>query len=241
METQSLWWSLSRHKLVALLTFLLVAAIAVAAAYTPKNRYSSSTTLSAMPVTSTSSGSFNPAFYSYLIPSLQAQATSKQLKATVRQKLAAQVGNASWTVTTSLEPGTGVLHLSATSRDQDIVAPVANATADALRADQPATGPLAVAVIDPATRPSSPSSPARMVILLSGLGIGVILALFAAMVAGARGRRRSEVRARDNRTESTPPTDGRHPTEPLPLDPARSHATGQGEPVTVVSRASSSR
>lgn len=240
METQSLWWSLSRHKLTALLTFLVVAALSVAAAYTPKNRYSSSTTLSLSPVTTGSSGSFSPPFYNFLIPTLQAQATSRQLKATVRQKLAAQVGGDSWTVSTILEPGTGVLHLSATSRDQDIVAPVANATADALRAAQPATGPLTVAVIDPATRPSSPSSPARLVILLSGLGIGVILALFAAMLAGARSRRRLAARATDSRGDVTPAADGRQPLEPAGREPTRTYAAG-GEPVTVASRASSSR
>jgi capsular polysaccharide biosynthesis protein len=179
----------------AALTFLLVAVPAALAAFVPTDRYEASATVGVRP-DSTAAGSWQLA--SFLLPSVQADATSRRLRADVLARVAGEVPEgAVWTVETGVEPGTGVLDVTVTSTDREVVAPVADTYARTLVAAYLTDPALDLRLIDSAEPPSGPSSPDRALILATGLALGLLLSALVALLLhrGRRGPGRDELAA----------------------------------------------
>ena len=195
MESRSLWRSLRRHWLVEVLIVAVAVAIAAAAAFLPTPKYQATTTVVVGPAVvdnQVPSGATDSV--TFYMPALRAQVQGDAYRAAARAALDLP-GGVSWTSTSTIEPASGVLHITISSTDRAVVAPLANAYADRLSKGIPGQAALVVSVLDTATRPSSSFSPDRPVLLVLGAGLGVVLALLLAALLGpgraAAGARRS--------------------------------------------------
>lgn len=160
----------------------------MAAAFLPAPLYEASTTVLVQPDPERAQFSTVQAV-EFVMPSLVAVVESRSLEVEARQELPPTLRSAGAGITAEVEPGTGVLHVSAVSSRREVVAPLADAAADVLARRQPASGLFTLDVIDPARPPDRPFSPARVAILLSGSVLGLFAAVAAALtMAAVRGR-----------------------------------------------------
>jgi capsular exopolysaccharide synthesis family protein len=88
----------------------------------------------------------------------------------------------------SFEPGTAIVRITAESTEPGAAAAAANAAAREAIA-RPVSSHMKLGFLAPSEIPRSPASPQRVPILLGSVVIGAILALFAAIAAGALRRR----------------------------------------------------
>ena len=122
----------------------------------------------------------------FMIPALQARVESRGL----HQALAATVARGNdFGVAAVASPGSGVVRIVVRSTDQEAVAPIANEVAVRLQQPSPDAGVLVVVPLDAAVRPAAPVAPATAPLLLSGLVLGLIAAVFAALAAQSVSRR----------------------------------------------------
>jgi len=125
----------------------------------------------------------------FLIPALEARVESRSL----HQAVAATVtrGRAGdFRVNALTNPGSGVIRIVVRGTDQELVAPIANNVATRLQQPSQEAGVLVVSLLDPAVRPPVPVAPATVPMLLSGLVLGLIAAVFGALAAQSLSRRR---------------------------------------------------
>ena len=188
MQLSDLLRSLRRHRLPALLAFSAFLAVSVAAAFLPAPLYRASTTMLVQPDPDQAQISTVQAV-EFVMPSLVAVVDSRSLEADARAELAPALRNATADISAEVEPGTGVLHVSAISSRREVVAPLADAAATVLARRQPASGLFMLDVIDPARPPDRPFSPAKLAILVSGSVLGLFGAVATALTMTAvRGR-----------------------------------------------------
>lgn len=191
MELSALWRALVRRRWVALAVFAVVFLFTVRAALTPPDQYRADATISVQPPINGDTYAGLQLVH-FLIPTLETQLFTPAMGPRVARALDTTPEELpGHSVATSVEPGTGLMFLSVTSTDPQAVAPLANAYAQALIDAQPADFPLNISVISRAQDPSTPSGPARTVMLVTGTTFGVVLAVIAALLAQAFfGRRR---------------------------------------------------
>lgn len=184
MESRSLWRSLRRNWIVEVVVVLIVLGIAAAAAFVPSPKYRATTTVVVSPSAvggAVPTGATDVVTFS--MPALRALVTTSTYQAQARSALGI-AGGTTWSTSTTVEPDSGVLHISVESTSRGVVAPVANDYAGRLARGIPGQPALSVAVLDRATRPSSSFSPDRPVLLVLGAGLGVVLALLLAALLG---------------------------------------------------------
>jgi Mrp family chromosome partitioning ATPase/capsular polysaccharide biosynthesis protein len=180
--------AIARHWFVAFAVFALCLGASAYLALSPADRYEATATMLVEPSDTSTVG--DVAVVNFLMPALQVQlgtASTAQRAAGLVSGPARDVGVG---IGSSVDPGTGILRVTATGANRSAVAAWANAYARALVVEQSPTGPLAVRVIDPATAPDAPSGPARTSTLVSGGVLALILGLAAALIAYAIGQRR---------------------------------------------------
>jgi succinoglycan biosynthesis transport protein ExoP len=199
--------ALRRHRWVAGLVFVAVVALASAAAFLPKDRYTATTTIVALP--SQDINAFS-AVTQVLIPTLATAAQSASVERAVRTSYEPPLSEADVTLTARPDAGTGVLQISAESPDRTAVAPYANSAAFALltTSGRGLTG-VRLQVLDRAVDPTAPSGPPRVAILLGGL----VLAAFAGLVAALLAR---ALAARGQLVDDVPRRTGVHVLGELP-------------------------
>lgn len=188
MQLNDLFRALRRHRIPALLAFTAFFAVSVAAAFLPSPLYRASTTTLVQPDPERAQVSTVQAV-EFVMPSLVAVVESRSLESEAREELSPALRTAAADIGAEVEPGTGVLHVFATSSRRDVVAPLADAAAAVLARRQPASGLFMLDVIDPARPPDSSFSPAKLAILLSGSVLGLFGAVATALAMSAlRGR-----------------------------------------------------
>ncbi|MBK5305566.1 MAG: CpsD/CapB family tyrosine-protein kinase [Frankiaceae bacterium] len=183
MTLTDLLQALRRHRWIAASTFVAVLLLAAAAAFLPKDRFTATTTIVALP-----SADINAfaAVAQILIPTLAATAESDAVEQAVRGSYASPLSEADVILTAQPDAGTGVLQISAESPDRTVVAGYANSAAFALltRHARGLTG-VRLQVLDRAVDPTAPSGPPRIAILLGGLVLATFAGLVAALLARA--------------------------------------------------------
>lgn len=192
--------SLTRHWLVALVTFSVCLALGAAAAFVPEKSYEATSTVSVEPTTG-QQASAGVQTINFLIPSFIERVESRPFRDRVAEDLPPAVAGAPVSVTGSAESGTGVIAITVGSTDRAATAAWANGLAEALLAEgEPAEAPpapppspgstttttvqvLSLTVINPASVPSTPSSPQVVPLLLGSALLGAIAALFTSQLA----------------------------------------------------------
>lgn len=157
-----------------------LAAAATLALFSPKH-YEATATVAVKPRSAS-----GVELVEFMIPALEARVESRGL----HQALAATVGRGSdFGVDAVVNPGSGVVRIVVRGTDQEAVAPIANDVAVRLQQPSPDAGVLVVTPLDAAARPAVPVAPATAPLLLSGLVLGLITAVFAALAAQSVSRR----------------------------------------------------
>jgi Mrp family chromosome partitioning ATPase len=189
VELGHFWRAVARQWL--LVALILAAAVASSAylAYSPADEYQATTTVLVEPKDSSNLGNFGAV--SYVLPELQVQLTSAAVTSAAAAALGPRLRDTPVGVGSTVEPGTGIMLITATSVDRSAVAPWSNAYAQALRDNQPPRSPLRLTIANPALPPEAPSGPARASTLVSGSVLGLIAAVLAALLADSLRRRRA--------------------------------------------------
>lgn len=176
--------SLRRNWLVAIGVCCIVLAGGVAAAYLPAKRYKASAILLAQPAGVKDFNSISIASIQFLLPALSEQVKSDTFKAALEAQLPPAAQRVD--VSASVEPGTGVVRVTATGRNPVAAQIVANAAAEKLIAER--LSPLVkISVLNRAAVPTSPASPRKAEILFAAF----VLALIAGAAAGLAAARQS--------------------------------------------------
>ncbi|HET8587177.1 MAG TPA: Wzz/FepE/Etk N-terminal domain-containing protein, partial [Candidatus Limnocylindria bacterium] len=182
---------LRRQWLVAALTFVVVLAIGIAAAYLPAERWRSSATVIVQPRSQQALQFGDALATEYLIPAVVRQVQADSFQNEIENEVRAQLGNApvqSYDLTATNEPGTGIVTVDATSVQRQVPQVAANLATRRL-VDHPISPIVQVIVLDPAQPPKSASAALRVPLLFGTLVIGFILAVVAAVAAGTLRRR----------------------------------------------------
>jgi len=198
MDLSELVHIIRRYWVVAFASFLAVSIVGAAAAFLPANRYEATATLLGQPNPNQLQFSSVQAVQ-FVLPGLAKQVESPSFTEDVRKGLPVALRNADTGVTSTADPGSGVVRITVESTSQNAAAPAANALAAKLIVNNPSSDLLKLTVIDKARRPTAPSSPVRLPILLGTFVLALIAALFAAIVTNALRRRfdrASEIRSR---------------------------------------------
>lgn len=188
MELTHLVKIVTRRWALALAAFLVVLALGAAAAFLPAERYTGTSTLLVQPLQGTADFG-QVQLVEFLIPSLTRQVESEPFRETVDRSLPPSAQSVDYTVTAGREPGTGILEISIESTQRAAVATIANRYAETLVENHAATETLAISVIAPAVDPSSPSAPAKTIILLGAGALGLLAAVFVPLAEHALRRR----------------------------------------------------
>jgi capsular exopolysaccharide synthesis family protein len=196
MEIRQLIRDVRRNLVVALAAFILGVIAGGAAAFVPSKHYTSSTLVAVMASTNSivSQGGNVGSIISIVAPQLPAEATAATNIARARNNVPEPYRSIGASVDATVDSGTFIVTISATSTSKVAAAEYANAVAKRLIAYQPppSESPYELRQLSPATPPSSPSNP-RTPILLGAAAFGVILGIFAAMWAAGVRRRLSRV------------------------------------------------
>jgi len=195
MEIRQLIRDVRRNLVVALAAFVLCVLAGAAAAFLPAKHYSTSTLVAVQPATESTLGNSNPgAIISLIAPQLPAEATSAPNLAAARTHVPPPYQAVGASVDATVDPGTFIVTITATSTSKVAARDFANAVAKQLISYQPkpAESGYQLNQLGLAPTPSSPSNP-RTPILLGAAAFGVILGIFAAMWAAGVRRRLSRV------------------------------------------------
>lgn len=177
------WW-------LALLVSCGVVAAGVAAAYVPAKRFQASTTLLAQPATASDFNSTSIALIQFLLPAIPEQVKSQGFHAKLDSRLPVEMRNVD--LSASVEPGTGVIRITANDRKPRTAALVAN-TAAATVVDERISPALNISILNPARIPTAPASPRKKEILAAAAVLAILAGIGAALVAaGIRGSSRPD-------------------------------------------------
>ncbi len=196
MEIRQLIRDVRRNLPVALAAFVLCVVAGAAAAFLPAKHYTATTLIAVQPApnASVSGGSNVGGLIAIVAPQLPAEATAASNLARATLNVPQPYRSIGATVTATVDPGTFIVTISATSTNKVAASKYANAVAARLIYIQqpPAESGYTLNQLSPATPPTSPSNP-RTPILLGAAAFGVILGIFAAMWAAGIRRRLSRV------------------------------------------------
>ncbi len=194
MEIRQLIRDVRHNLVVALAAFVLCLVIGGTAAFLPAKQYQASTLLTIAPAPGFVSNSNAGAVISIVGPQLPAEATSSTILDRATAKVPEPYRSDGASVDATIDPGTFIITIKATSKSKVAASKFANSVAIQLIAHQPrpAESGYVVSQLAPAVPPSSPSNP-RTPILLGAGAFGVIVGIFAAMWAAGVRRRLSRV------------------------------------------------
>lgn len=188
MELSGLLLALRRHWIIALLAVTGFVSIGWASAFLPPDRYSGTAVLFAQPSAGQSDYNSIQAVQ-FLLPGLAEQAEVRTLTESARKRLPTSLARVDGEFSAVVEPNSSILRISAESQSKAFVAPAANALADELVKQNPATDLLRLSFLDRARSPISPSGPARLPVFAGSLMLGLIAGVLGAVGADAIQRR----------------------------------------------------
>ena len=169
-----------RRRWIVLLVFALVANAIAAGLILADREYTASARIAATPQELSSS----PASYEDLLGTVADVAHSWP----VLEEVADEVGGRSADdlrddVEGEVVPGTVIIQVSVTDTDAERAAEIANEIVALLPAHDPSSGSFEYSVTEEAVVPDDPSSPNVPVTMLAGLGLGLVIAVAAAVTA----------------------------------------------------------
>jgi len=217
MEIRQLIRDVRRNLVVALAAFVVCVAVGGAAAFLPAKHYAASTLVAVQPANNSTIGTGGDpsAVISIIAPQLPAEATSATNLAIASGNVPEPYRSIGASVAATVDPGTFIVTITATSTNKVAASKFANAVAKRLISYQPSPAESGYQLnqLSPAVPPTSPSNP-RTPILLGAAAFGVILGVFAAMWAAGVRRRLSRVTEVKERIGAT--VLGEIPRVPLP-------------------------
>jgi hypothetical protein len=175
MESASLPRALQRHQTTAWVTFVFIATMTLLGAFLPQERYEATSIVAVQPANE----GVTTGLLDFLIPSLEAKVRGSALAAAVDRTLPLPVRNANREVSTFVSARSGVMSINVVSDTRQASVTLANTYARFLATRNLGTPALRVLVIDSATGARQTTS--RSTLILSGLGLGVILAPLVAL------------------------------------------------------------
>jgi capsular polysaccharide biosynthesis protein len=186
LEIIDLARALRRFWALALAVLILFLALGGAAAFLPAKKYTSTSILIANPTDANLDITDFDAVRA-LLPSLIETVDTDAFENEVKGELDRPV-RGDLDIEATIQPGTLVVHMSATHTVPAVAKEMSEAAADQFL-NQAITPIVAFDVVDPATLPREPSSPLKGPIMLGAGMLGVIAALFSAIGANVLRRR----------------------------------------------------
>ncbi len=182
MEPTGVRVALRRHWLLALLVFGLCVVPATAAGVLPAKSYTATAVVSVAPGTDPNGNGVSIA--NFLIPSYVQRVESDPFRAALTRQLPPEAASTPVKLTASNNFGTGLINISAQSHRPDVAALWATQAATTLAQQESASGSaLVFSVLQPASVPSSPTSPKPIPLIIGGIVLGILMAIGSAIVA----------------------------------------------------------
>ena len=187
MDIRDFLTTIGRQRVAFVLVLGVFVAIGIAGALFRANRYEASATIIGVPPKGRAD--FNSVqAVQFLLPTIVKDVSTVTFRNLVRNNLPFGASLAGVSIDAVLEQGTGILQLKAPSKYRAVVVPVANEAAHTLVLQQ-LTPSLELKILDPAHRATSTSAKLRGPILISSIALGLIFAVFTALVRDALDRR----------------------------------------------------
>ncbi len=180
MDLRDLRLALRRNWVVAIIAFDICVILGVLAAFVPDSSYTATGTLSVQPATA--DGSDAGRQVSFIVPVVIERAESRVLRTELRESFPAEIADLS--VSVSVTAQASVLKIGVTTTSPQGSQVWANAISEAMIADSGVSGLVDIAMIDPAIVPKSAVSPRPLPIMIAATVLGLIAAVFAAVIIG---------------------------------------------------------
>lgn len=187
MDIRDFVRTIGRHLFVFAAVFVVIVGTGLAAAFLRPNRYEATATVIGVPPNGQTD--FNSVeAVQFLLPTVVKDVSTVTFRNRVRDSFGPGASLAGVSISASLEQGTGIMHLTSSSKNRNVVTPVTNTAAQVLVGQQ-LTSSLQLKILDPAHGPTSTAARLRAPILVSSLALGLILAIFAALLRDSFDRR----------------------------------------------------
>jgi Mrp family chromosome partitioning ATPase len=183
VELRDLRIALRRHWLVASIAFLVCVLIGVAVARSAETTYKATATLSVQPNPTTSSGGTGGVQITNLqIPTLVESLRSIPYRDLARDALPDEFDERRVKVTSEAETGTGIVRVTVEADDPETAVNWANGLATVATNDQAMQQWISIRVIQPAGS-AKESTEDKTALLIASVFLGILAAVFAALVA----------------------------------------------------------
>ncbi len=200
MDLRQILRTIRANLVVAVVVFVICLGAGVGGAVIPAKEYKASVVLLALPSKTSNDPASDVTSIQVVIPQLVVEAESPAVATAAKRLVPASYRNASVTITSTGDPGSNSLSVSASSADPHVAKAYADAVSAALI---PLTKKQLASVVQldqlgSALLPTKPSNP-RTTVLVASFVFAVIAAIFAALAASGirrRFRQVDEVRAR---------------------------------------------
>jgi Mrp family chromosome partitioning ATPase len=177
MELEDLLFAVKRFWILVVAVPAIAVATALVLAYAPAQEYDASSSVIFQPASS----SVELNLVEFLLPSVPLEVGTSAFQDAVRNSVPEEAARANWTLRARTDTSSGVVFLSATGLNPDVLPDVANAAAQEL-IDRRDTQNIDVKVLQPAEA-SVAEAPRRAPILFGAAILGGIVGLFAAVLA----------------------------------------------------------
>ena len=177
MEIEDLAFAVRRFWFLVLAVPATAIATALLLAYLPAKKYDATSSVIVQPA----SADVDLRLVQFLLPSVPLEVGTTAFQDAVRESFPEDAARADWSLSAVTDTNTGVVWLSASGLNPDVLPDVANAAAAELirRRD---TSEVDITVLEPAES-SVAEAPRRTPILFGAAVLGIIVGLFAAVVA----------------------------------------------------------
>jgi Mrp family chromosome partitioning ATPase len=180
MELRELRLVVGRHKLVAILTFVVVVCVGVAAAYMPAKTYRTSAT-AVLDVDATSETGSTIQQITFLLPAIQEWAQSRSLRERAADRVPVELQVPPAAIKAQVDAS--VMRVAATAGSPQAAQAWANAVTAQLISERGEGQGVSIVPLDEAPLKRGAVSPQSEPILLAAVVLGLIAALFAALAA----------------------------------------------------------
>ncbi len=181
MDLRDLRLALRRNWVAAIVAFDICIILGVVAAFLPASTYNTSATLSVQPQVLEGSAELTE-LATFIVPIVVEKAESRVLRAELRESLPADV--AALQVSIDAQASASILYIRVSSESAVGSQRWANAVSAAIIEDEDVAGLVNIKMIDPAAVPGQAASPKPIPVMIAATVLGLIAALFAAVLVG---------------------------------------------------------
>jgi receptor protein-tyrosine kinase len=187
MDMRDFSRTISHQRLIFFLVLGIFIAGGVAGAFLRPNHYEATATIVGVPATGATD--FNSvSAVQFLLPTVVKDVSTVTFLNLVRHTVPSGTSMQDVSIDAALEQGTGILDVTASSKNAQTVVPVANTAALVLVRQKLAPG-LDLKLLDPAHSAKNTAATLRAPILVSAIALGLIFAVFAALIRDSFDRR----------------------------------------------------